>query len=302
MFALGHFSMCKDRSTLPEDGDQSSYQKTEFDFEGEIIFQSNFDGDNEIYKLSKKGLEKLTDNDWNDEYPAWSPDKSKIAYTANPQGNYDLWVMNPDGSGSRQITSSPTDDTEPSWYADGKRIAYTRERKRLVNNEIHIYGVDIQTGKTGKIFSDYDRTHGISHVSPTQPLITFTGKRTIGWDVAIYDAAKKTVGFLEEGGDSCRARFSKDGERLAYVSGKADGKGDIWLMRPDGSEKTLLTNRETTYDYFPAWSPDGNFVVFNSSTQHSHDGDWQLYVIEIKTGKTILIFDSPGNDIFPDWR
>ncbi|MEA2006004.1 MAG: hypothetical protein U9O50_07090, partial [Acidobacteriota bacterium] len=33
-----------------------------FDFKGNIIFQSYFDGDNEIYLMTNKGIQKLTDN------------------------------------------------------------------------------------------------------------------------------------------------------------------------------------------------------------------------------------------------
>jgi TolB protein len=118
----------------------------------------------------------------------------------------------------------------------------------------------------------------------------------------MYNLRSHEVKFLDEGGKSCRARFSRDGTKLAYVSSQADGKGDIWIMNPDGSNKTRLTERDETYDYFPAWSPDDRFIVFDSSRQHDHNGDWALYVIEVKSREARLLFDSPGNDIFPDWR
>ena len=73
-------------------------------------------------------------------------------------------------------------------------------------------------------------------------------------------------------------------------------------MNPDGTQKTRLTLRNDTYDYFPSWSPDERYIVFNSSRQHDHDGDWALYLIEVKSKKVILLFDSPGNDVFADWH
>ncbi|MBN2207055.1 MAG: PD40 domain-containing protein, partial [Candidatus Aminicenantes bacterium] len=73
--------------------------RPEFAFEGRIVFQSDMDGDNEICLLTADGVRKLTDNAWNDEFPKWSPDGSKIAFMANPNGPYILFVMNADGSG-----------------------------------------------------------------------------------------------------------------------------------------------------------------------------------------------------------
>ncbi len=288
--------MCSHSTEKTEKIGQDQFQKQAFDFDGEIIFHSNFDGDNEIYKLSKNGVVKLTDNNWDDEYPVWSPDKSKIAFTADPEGHYNIYTMNPIGTRITQITTAKSDDKDPSWFADGRHIAYSQEKRKTL-----LFKVDTQSKISERILADYNKTHAIPHVSPSHQLITFTGKRLMGWDVAIYSSITNTVQFLEERGKSCRARFSRDGKKLAYVSSSADGKGDIWLMNPDGTNKTRLTERDETYDYFPSWSPDGHYIAFNSSTQHDHNGDWQLYIIEIETKKTILIFDSPGNDVFPDW-
>ena len=210
--------------------------------------------------------------------------------------------MQADGSGITAVTSFSSQEKEPAWFPDGNELVYSREKKTLGRTSISLYKIKINTLKVQKIIPRYSRSHGIPFVSPTDPLITFTGKRTLGWDAAVYDIEKKKVTFLDDGGKSCRARFSHDGRRLVYVSSKADGKGDIWLMNPDGSNKTRLTLRDDTYDYFPAWSPDGHYIVFNSSRQYDHNGDWQLYIIDVATGKTSLLFDSPGNDVFPSWK
>ncbi len=299
---LSLFNICSHSTEQSEKTGQKQYQKQTFDFGGEIIFQSNFDGDNEIYKLSKRGVEKLTDNSWDDEYPAWAPNKSKIAFMANPEGNYNIYTMTPQGTRITQITTAKTDDKSPSWFADGRHIAYAQWKNRNNNRGIQLIKVNIESKKAERIMPDYGKTHALPHISPTLQNIAFTGKRLIGWDVAIYNAKTKTVQFLEEGGKSCRARFSKDGKRLTYVSQRADGKGDIWLMNPNGTDKIRLTERDETYDYYPTWSPDGRYIAFNSSSQHDSNGNWQLYIIEVKTKKTIMVFDSPGNDVFPDWR
>ena len=119
-------------------------------FKGEIIFQSNFDGDNEIYSLTKQKLTKLTDNTWDDEYPAWSPEGDKIAFMANPRGNFDIFIMNPDGTDITPVTTSSANEAEPSWFPDGKSIAYTKEIKKLMRIEGILCRVNIDSKKNKK--------------------------------------------------------------------------------------------------------------------------------------------------------
>jgi Tol biopolymer transport system component len=302
LLCLAALSACVQRGSDSLAEEREENQKPQADFRGRIVFHSNMDGDNEIYLLAEGRLERLTDNDWQDEYPVWSPDGSRIAYTANPEGRYNIHVMGADGRNTRAVTSSDLDEKEPAWFSDGLRIAFSREKKGIIQKGVSLFAVNIQTGAEERCLPRYNKTHAIPHVSPLGNLITFTGKRSMGWDVAVYDPETRSLDFLDEGGKSCRARFSPDGRRLAYVSSKADGKGDIWLMKPDGTGKKRLTERDETYDYFPSWSPDGRQIVFNSSSQHNHNGDWALYIVDVETGRATLLFDSPGNDVFPDWH
>jgi len=273
-----------------------------FSLPGRILFQSNADGDSEIFLLTQDSVRQVTDNDWEDEFPVWSPDGTRIAFASDRRGNFDIFVMDADGTGAVAVTGTDLDEREPAWFPDGESLAYSVESKRLLRRRSALHRVDLDTGKTRRLIPGHNGPHGIAHVSPDAALVVFTGKRTMGWDVALYDTRLGQVRFLEEGGKSCRARFSKDGLKLAYVSGRADGKGDIWMMSPQGEGKTRLTSRDETYDYFPSWSPDGRFVVFNSSRQHDHRGDWQLCLLELETGAVTLLYDSPGSDIFPDWH
>ena len=281
--------------------------KAQVKFNGRIVFHSDMDGDHEIYLLTQNGLEKLTDNTWNDENPKWSPDGTKLCFTANPGGKYEIFTMNPDGTDLTQITKklrNPIGHAGHNWHPDGKRIAFTVERRKGFRKRDWMEMVDIQSNAVVELAPELKGRAAIPDFSPIAPIMAITAKRTVGWEVASYHLQTKELTFLTKGGSSCRPHFSWDGKRIAYVSGEADGKGDIWLMKPDGSDKMRLTQRDKTHDYFPAWSPDDRFVVFSSTLGYKKNlkGDWGLYLVNVENGKIMPLLDTPGGDLFPDWH
>jgi TolB protein len=62
------------------------------------------------------------------EYPTWSPDGERIAFMSARGGDYDIWVVDTDGTDLVQLTDSPGQDGWPAWSPDGERIAFTSVR------------------------------------------------------------------------------------------------------------------------------------------------------------------------------
>jgi Tol biopolymer transport system component len=277
--------------------------RAKFEFRGRIAFQSDMDGDNEIYVLTKDRLQKLTDNSWSDEFPKWSPDGKRIAFSANPGGKYQIFVMNEDGTSISQVTRSEYDAIEQTWFPDGKKIAFTEQRKRGLGKSYVMWVIDLETKAVEKLLPEFENSNALPEFSPTAQLLGFTGKRRFGWDIFIHDFEAKTTKSLTEGGGACRPHFSPDGQKIGYVSSEADGKGDIWVMNPDGGVKERLTDLPETYDYFPSWSPDGKYIVFSSGTKHyPYQGQWSLNLVKVATKRIIPLFSSGARDVFPDWR
>lgn len=71
--------------------------------------------------------EQLTTNPYKDRYPSWSPDGSKIIYSAfSGSWNRHLWAMSSDGSGKEQLTFGNVVDECPVYSPDGSKILFTR--------------------------------------------------------------------------------------------------------------------------------------------------------------------------------
>jgi Tol biopolymer transport system component len=80
------------------------------------------------------GAANLTRGSAADDFgPSWRPDGRKLAFmsnrvtAANPEADFEIFVMNADGSGVRQLTANTLDDELPSWSPDGRKLAFQRD-------------------------------------------------------------------------------------------------------------------------------------------------------------------------------
>ena len=63
-----------------------------------------------------------------------------IAFASNRDGNWEVYVMNADGSGQTRLTDNPAWDRGPRWSPDGSRIAFVSQRDQ--NNDIYVMNAD----------------------------------------------------------------------------------------------------------------------------------------------------------------
>jgi Tol biopolymer transport system component len=65
-------------------------------------------------------------------HPAWSPDGTRLVYTARTSrgGPFRLFTVNADGRDRDQLTSQPAGsyDADPAWSPDGSSIAFASDR------------------------------------------------------------------------------------------------------------------------------------------------------------------------------
>jgi hypothetical protein len=72
-------------------------------------------------------VRQLTSNP-SDSSPDWSPAGSKIAFTRDTGGNWDIWVINADGSGETRLTTDDSVDGLPAWNPEGTHVAFLSNR------------------------------------------------------------------------------------------------------------------------------------------------------------------------------
>ncbi len=107
-----------------------------------IVFTSNRDGDSEIFSMATDGsdVRQLTANSVVDDFAAWSPDGTRIAFTRGR----DVWVMDADGGNQQNLTSNPTGQpaSKPAWSADGSKLVYVQLAGGETKTDIYTMNAD----------------------------------------------------------------------------------------------------------------------------------------------------------------
>ena len=250
-----------------------------------------------------------------DDEPAPSPDEL-IAFSSNRGGDFDIYVMRPNGSGVRLVTRDEpqgrveADDYEPAWSRDGRRIAFTSTRDHpgdgVTSNEIYIVGVD--GGGLRRLTSNE-----LSEFSPTW---TSDG-RIAFWRCRQAAFACALVAISPDGADEevvYRARGSVFGADLARQSDtllfavhdpRTTRPPSLYTVPLDGGEA-----REIAADAADAaWSPDADRIVFTSDRDRNgrclfHDcTGWkpELYVANADGGGGRRLTETDLQEVFPDW-
>ena len=94
--------------------------------DGEWLAANSMGQQRHIVVMRTDGTEQrdLTPGEYRYAWPRWSPDGQRIVFSSRRTGDYELWIVNRDGSGLRQLTQSSGGHYSP-WSADGSMIAYS---------------------------------------------------------------------------------------------------------------------------------------------------------------------------------
>lgn len=92
-----------------------------------IVFSSRPPNENvaQIYVMDSDGsdVRQLTHGDFEAQYPAWSPDGTRIAFTGY-DGNFEIYAMSSDGTELARLTKTMDQENWPTWSPDSREIAF----------------------------------------------------------------------------------------------------------------------------------------------------------------------------------
>ena len=265
---------------------------------GRIVFESNRDGNLEIYRMNADGSAptRLTDNPATDNAPSISPDGTKVAFSSDRDGTPDIFVMNIDGTGVTRLTSDPGIELQPAWSPDGTKIAYHGSSIE----QYDIFVVDA-TGGTPVDVTNTPANESSASWSPDGTQLAFTSDRDGNEEIYRQnaDGTGTATRLTDDPARDTDPDWSPDGQKLAFFSDRAGSVfGSVWTMTAsDGSDQVNLTNA-SIYDADPSWSPDGARIAF---VRDAGGQNFNVWTALADGSGQVNLTSIGGRNSFPDW-
>jgi dipeptidyl aminopeptidase/acylaminoacyl peptidase len=205
--------------------------------------------------------------------PVASPSGGKVAWVYNARGVRNIWVAEPPAYTGRSVTAYTDDDgqeiSELQWTPDGREMVYVRgegangagEYPNPTNDpkgaEQQVWVVAVEGAaaqKAPRLIGEGNQPA----VSPTGGRVAFVRKGQV-WSAQL-DGKDKAEQLIHARGQNGDLRWSPDGARLAFVSGRGNHS---FVGVYDAAAKTIhYLDASVDHDDAPVWSPDSRHVAF----------------------------------------
>jgi dipeptidyl aminopeptidase/acylaminoacyl peptidase len=226
-------------------------------------------------------------------------------------GDFNIYVMNPDGSDQHIVESRRGLDAGVSWSRTGSHLAFHSQRNNIGDPTSELFRVNIDGTNLAAIGGNVDFWAERPSYCPCANELTYdsnildfeafgdVGKywRNDRGDFEIYHASETALNRLTDNADfsDIMSSWEHSGARIVFSSNR-DGDYEIYVMSRTGTEQTRLT-MEGGEDYDPSWSPDGTKIAFSSN----RDGDFDIYVMNVDGSNQTRLTDNEFADRNPSW-
>lgn len=175
----------------------------------------------------------------------------RLLVSSNRSGNWDIYMMSPDGGDLRQLTADPALDAGPRWSPDGRQVAFYSNRTG--HRETWIMPLD---GGPARQLTNGTSESFYPAWSPAGDVIVKQGDGLCV--VSVQDGRERR---LTEGGNAPwpgYADWSPDGRWVAF-EWLRDNESHIWRVPASGGPPERLTKGQGR---LARWSVDGERIYF----------------------------------------
>ena len=196
---------------------------------------------------------------------AKAPTTPKILFTSAQNGNYEIYIMNPDGSEQVNLTQHRANDVGAVWSPTGEQILFASDRdgNRVVSDR-DLYLMDPDGSNIRRVFKR-EASRRDPTWSPDGKQIAYEHTNWANLTTTIHIA---TLGEQEEEPivKGFSPAWSPDGTEIAYTT-YLEGIGHTRRVTlvdiRTGKKKLLLPKKAMDWQNCPSWSPTGDKLVFS---------------------------------------
>jgi TolB protein len=230
---------------------------------GRIAFTMRTETDDfDVYTMNPDGtgVFRVTTDPGRDINPRWSPDGSRIVISSNRGGEFDIWVVNADGTGDPvQVSgfgSETVRDSFPSWTADGQSIVF----QRAFSAEVWSANAD-GSGGEAKLGDGF-----VPGASARGQKVAFTS--TADLKLLVLNLGDGTTAQVTSGPANqldAEPNWSARGNDLVFSRDTTGVQSDLYVVHSDGTGLVRLTDTSSVAasEGSPVWSPDGTRIAFS---------------------------------------
>ena len=223
--------------------------------------------------------------------------------------NWELYMVQADGSDLTRMTDNTFVDTSPTWSPDGRQIAFRSRRDGSADLFImDADGTNVRNlikDPVDSIFDDF-----VPRWNPHRDLIAMYTDRFYSPSVG---CAWHRIAYMPTSGgmdnivvleahltEQETLTWTPDGTSIVYSSRcnlEVEKAIELFMWNIDTDEVTQLTN-EGHFNSDPAFSNNGRYLAF-SSTRDGNGAD--VYILDTETGEERNATNRPGKDSQPTW-
>ena len=191
---------------------------------------------------------------------ATAPTTAKILFTSSRDGNYEVYIMNPDGSEQVNLTQHRANDFQAVWSPTGEQILFVSDRDGGIRD---LYLMDPSGSNVRRVFTRKRKSYRDSPTwAPDGNQIAYVHLNWNGVRFHIYVAilGKQKEEHLVEGR---HPTWSPDGTKIAYMSYIVDTCRIALIDPHTRRQKHLLSRKATPWQNHPFWSATGSKLAFS---------------------------------------